>query len=224
MNLRSDAIDIILRDKDRNPVKPRTSGQDAFVEAVDKQEIVFVDGPAGTGKTFLAAALAVKFLREGRIERVVLTRPAVEAGEKLGFLPGSLEEKIDPSLRPLFDAIETLFTFEESARLLSNRQIEVIPLAFMRGRTLRKSFVVLDEAQNTTVAQMKMFLTRFGEGSRMIVAGDSSQRDLHAVENGFTDAMRRLGDLNGVSVARLGRADIVRADIIGRIIEAYDRS
>ncbi|HOW51647.1 MAG TPA: PhoH family protein [bacterium] len=205
-------------------VKPRTPGQNTFVEAVDKKEIVFVDGPAGTGKTFLAAALAVKFLREGRIERVVLTRPAVEAGEKLGFLPGSLEEKIDPYLRPLFDAIETLFTFEESARLISNRQIEVIPLAFMRGRTLRKSFVVLDEAQNTTVAQMKMFLTRFGEGSRMVVAGDSSQRDIGAAQNGFADAMQRLGELNGITVVRLGLADIVRADIIGRIIEAYDNA
>ncbi len=165
----------------------------------------------------------MKFLREGRIERVVLTRPAVEAGEKLGFLPGSLEEKIDPYLRPLFDAIETLFTFEESARLISSRQIEVIPLAFMRGRTLRKSFVVLDEAQNTTTAQMKMFLTRFGEGSRMVVAGESSQRDIGTAQNGFTDAMQRLEGLNGITVVRLGLADIVRADIIGRILEAYDR-
>lgn len=185
---------------------------------------MFVDGPAGTGKTFLAAALAVKFLREGRIERVVLTRPAVEAGEKLGFLPGSLEEKVDPYLRPLFDAIETLFTFEESARLISNRQIEVIPLAFMRGRTLKKSFVVLDEAQNTTVPQMKMFLTRFGEKSHMVVAGDSSQRDIEHRDNGFTDAMRRLSAVPGVSVTRLTAADIVRADIIGRIIEAYERT
>ncbi len=166
----------------------------------------------------------MKFLREGRIERVVLTRPAVEAGEKLGFLPGSLEEKIDPYLRPLFDAIETLFTFEESARLISSRQIEVIPLAFMRGRTLRKSFVVLDEAQNTTTAQMKMFLTRFGEGSRMVVAGDSSQRDIGTAQNGFTDAMQRLEGLNGITVVRLGLTDIVRADIIGRILEAYERA
>ncbi|HNT28838.1 MAG TPA: PhoH family protein [bacterium] len=205
-------------------MKPLTPGQNELVEAVDRHDIVFVDGPAGTGKTFLAAALAVKFLREGRIERVVLTRPAVEAGEKLGFLPGSLEEKVDPYLRPLFDAIETLFTFEESARLISNRQIEVIPLAFMRGRTLKKSFVVLDEAQNTTVPQMKMFLTRFGDKSRMVVAGDSSQRDIEHRDNGFTDAMRRLSMVPGVAVTRLTASDIVRADIIGRIIEAYEKA
>ncbi len=214
-------MDAILRDKDRALVKPRTDGQDAFAEAVERHEIVFVDGPAGTGKTFLAAALAVKFLREGRVDRMVLTRPAVEAGERLGFLPGSLEEKIDPYLRPLFDAIESFFTFEESARLIHERRVEVIPLAFMRGRTLRRSFVVLDEAQNTTPAQMKMFLTRFGEGSRMVIAGDSSQHDLVGNENGLVDALKRFEGIPGVAVVRLGRADIVRADMVGRILEAY---
>jgi len=216
-------MDIILRDRDRSPVAARTKGQEIFVEAVECHDIVFADGPAGTGKTFLAAALAVKFLREGRVERVVLTRPAVEAGEKLGFLPGSIEEKVDPYLRPLFDAIETFFTFEESARLIHDRRIEVIPLAFMRGRTLRRSFVVLDEAQNTTVPQMKMFLTRFGEGSRMVVVGDSSQHDLAPGSNGLVDALSRFSSFPGVAVVRLSTSDIVRADIIGRIVEAYEK-
>ncbi len=216
-------MDIILRDKDRAIVRSRTAGQEAFADAVERHEIVFVDGPAGTGKTFLAAAFAVKFLREGRVERVVLTRPAVEAGERLGFLPGSLEEKIDPYLRPLFDAIETFFTFEESARLIHDRRVEVLPLAFMRGRTLRRSFVVLDEAQNTTPAQMKMFLTRFGEGSRMVIAGDSSQHDLIRDENGLTDAIRRLGGIPGVAIVKLGRNDIVRADMVARLLEAYEQ-
>lgn len=208
----------------RNAVKPRTPGQQRMVDAVMANDIVFVDGPAGSGKTFLAAAMAVKFLREGLVERIVMSRPAVEAGEKLGFLPGTMEEKIDPYLRPLYDALEMLFTFEESARLIHSGQIEVMPLAFMRGRTLANSFLVLDEAQNTTVGQMKMFITRIGQNSKMVITGDSTQKDLRGEYSGFSDAFRRLGGIKGLEMMVLGKEDIVRCEIVGRIIESYERN
>jgi len=220
--MEDNSSNIILRDKNKKSIVPRTSGQEKLINAVYENNIVFVDGPAGTGKTFLAAALAVKFLREGKVERIIMSRPAVEAGENLGFLPGTLEEKIDPYLTPLFDCLETLFTFEETARLQHNRQIEVIPLAFMRGRTLANSFLVLDEAQNTTSSQMKMFLTRIGENSKMIVAGDSTQQDLFGKSSGLIDAFGKLNNVKGITTIKLTIDDVVRADIVSRIIRAYE--
>jgi len=214
--------EIILRDRNKIEIKAKTDGQAEMVEAVLKNKVVLVDGPAGTGKTFLAAALAVRFLREGKVDKIVMSRPAVEAGEKIGFLPGTLEEKVDPYLRPLYDSLEMMFSFEESARLQHNRQLEVIPLAFMRGRTLPRSFLILDEAQNTTITQMKMFLTRIGEGSRMVVVGDSTQRDIPAENGGFTDAMRRLAGISDIKMVKLGLADIVRSDIAAKIVAAYE--
>ncbi len=212
----------IVKDRRQGEIRPRTDGQQRLIDAVMKNNIVFADGPAGTGKTFLAAALAVKFLREGKVDKIVMSRPAVEAGERLGFLPGTAEEKVDPYLRPLYDCLEMLFSFEEAARLQQSRQIEVVPLAFMRGRTLSNSFLILDEAQNTTITQMKMFLTRIGEQSKMIVVGDSTQKDIGNDLSGFCDAFRRLESVEGVETVKLGVEDIVRADIVGRIVQAYE--
>jgi len=205
-------------------VRARTTGQRALVDAVGTNTLVFAIGPAGTGKTFLAVVLALAALRAGRVQRIILSRPAVEAGEKLGFLPGDLQEKVDPYLRPLFDALGEILEPQAVSRAVERGQIEVAPLAYMRGRTLAESFVVLDEAQNTTNEQMKMFLTRIGSGSRMLVCGDVTQIDLPAnVESGLVAAARLFGGVHDTAIVQLGEADVVRHPLIRRIIEAYAR-
>ncbi len=208
----------------RGAVGPRSPGQLGYMETLQKYEMVFALGPAGTGKTYLAVAQAVAMLMAGRVERIVLCRPAVEAGERLGFLPGDLKEKIDPYLRPLYDALHDMMPGEQVLRRLGNGEIEVAPLAFMRGRTLAHAFVILDEAQNTTEAQMKMFLTRMGEGTRMVVTGDLTQIDLPAgVRSGLRDAVETLEGVSGIGFARFGTRDVVRHPLVGRIVDAYDQ-
>ena len=205
-------------------VKCRTVGQHRYMRLVDKHELVFCVGPAGTGKTYLAVARAVSAYRNKEVERIVLTRPAVEAGERLGFLPGDLQQKVDPYLRPLYDALADLLGQDNFIQYAARGVIEVAPLAYMRGRTLNNSYIILDEAQNTTVEQMKMFLTRMGEGSRVIVTGDVTQIDLpHGQRSGLLDALDVLRDVEGVGVCRLTSQDVVRHDLVQRIVDAYDR-
>jgi phosphate starvation-inducible PhoH-like protein len=205
-------------------IRPRTPGQRTLVDAVSANTLVFAIGPAGTGKTFLAVVMALAALRAGRVQRIILSRPAVEAGEKLGFLPGDLQEKVDPYLRPLFDALGELLEPQAVTRAVERGQIEVAPLAYMRGRTLADSFIVLDEAQNTTNEQMKMFLTRIGAGSRMLVCGDVTQIDLpHSIESGLVAAARLFEGVADTAVVQLGDADVVRHPLIRRIIDAYQR-
>ena len=204
-------------------VKARTQGQQDYLDMIDKHDVVFGVGPAGTGKTYLAVAKAIEAMKEGGVRRLVLVRPAVEAGEKLGFLPGGFQEKVDPYLRPMYDALSDLLDPRTRNRWLESEVVEVCPLAYMRGRTLNQAFVILDEAQNTTVQQMLMFLTRLGEGSRMVVTGDPSQVDLPGnVRSGLSDALRRLKDVEGVGISRLGVADVVRHKVVGRIVTAYE--
>jgi len=201
--------------------RPRSPAQSAYIESMRKNELVFGLGPAGTGKTYLAAAFGAHLLHERRIERLILSRPALEAGERLGFLPGDLKEKIDPYLRPLYDALFEVIG-ERWAKLMESGIIEVAPLAFMRGRTLSRAFVILDEAQNCTPAQMKMFLTRLGEDSRMVVTGDPSQSDLPGGPEGLNEAVGYLQGIEGVAVARFSSADVVRHALVTRIVAAYD--
>ena len=201
--------------------RPRTEAQRRYVELMDTCELVFATGPAGTGKTYLAVAAAVRALREGGIQRLVLTRPAVEAGEQLGFLPGDLEDKIDPYLRPLYDALNDLLGPAAARRMKDMGVIEVAPLAFMRGRTLNRSFVILDEAQNATRAQLKMFLTRLGEGTRAVVTGDTSQTDLAPGHGGLVDAIRRLEGIEGIGTLAFRPQDVQRSRLVQRIVEAY---
>lgn len=204
-------------------VVPKTDGQAKYVEAIHENDLTFCLGPAGTGKTYLAVAAATTMLKERRISRIVLVRPAVEAGEKLGYLPGDLQAKINPYLRPLFDALHDMMGFDQIKRFMENDVIEVIPLAFMRGRTLNKSVIILDEAQNTTVSQMLMFLTRLGAGSKMIVTGDDSQTDLAPGQrSGVLDAADRLGKVKGIGLVRLTQSDIVRHPLVQRIVQAYN--
>ena len=213
---------IALSDKGR-PVKPKTLGQKAYVDMIRRQAVTFGIGPAGTGKTYLAVALASYYLKNREVERIILTRPAVEAGEKLGFLPGDLQEKVDPYLRPLYDALSDMFGLDTVQKMLARNIIEVAPLAYMRGRTLEESFVILDEAQNTTREQMKMFLTRMGNHSRMVINGDTSQIDLPGnVPSGLIEAVRILEAVPGVGVMRFSDIDVVRHDMVGRIIRAYE--
>jgi len=193
------------------------------MEMLAKHEMVFGIGPAGTGKTYLAVAQAVAMLQAGKVDRIVLSRPAVEAGERLGFLPGDMKEKVDPYLRPLYDALGDMLPGDQMTRRMAAGEIEVAPLAFMRGRTLAHAFVILDEAQNTTPMQMKMFLTRMGEGSHMVITGDLSQIDLPpGVRSGLRDALDTLEGVPGIVVNRFDRNDVVRHPLVGRIVEAYD--
>lgn len=203
-------------------VRPKTPGQRRYVDAIDESVITFGLGPAGTGKTYLAMAKAVQALQAGEVDRIVLTRPAVEAGERLGFLPGGLAEKIDPYLRPLHDALAEMMSPETVEQLTRLGVIEVAPLAYMRGRTLNSAFIILDEAQNTTPEQMKMFLTRLGFGSRMVVTGDASQVDLPGHRSGLADAVQVLADVADIALIRLTSDDVVRHGLVSAIIEAYD--
>lgn len=204
-------------------ISPRTAGQAEYVAALRKKTIVFCTGPAGCGKTYLAVARAVEALRGGEIRKIVLVRPAVEAGESLGFLPGDLRDKINPYLRPLFDALSDMIPPETLSRYMQEDRIEVIPLAYMRGRTINGAAIILDEAQNTTVAQMKMFLTRMGEGSRIAVCGDATQTDLPAhKKSGLLDAVTRLARIDGIGQIDLTADDIVRHDLVQKIVNAYE--
>ncbi|KZR77387.1 PhoH family protein [Prochlorococcus marinus] len=218
------ADQVLARSQRGNMLRPRTLRQKAYVEAMERHDLTFALGPAGTGKTFLATVLAVRMLSERKVERLVLTRPAVEAGERLGFLPGDLQQKVDPYLRPLYDALHALLGAEKTTTLLEKGVIEVAPLAYMRGRTLEEAFVILDEAQNTTPAQMRMVLTRLGERSRMVVTGDTTQVDLPPGQlSGLVDAAEVLADINGVAVCRLTSADVVRHPLVQRVVDAYAR-
>lgn len=204
-------------------ISPRTPGQTRYVEAIRENALVFCTGPAGTGKTYLAVATAVEALRAQRIRKIVLVRPAVEAGESLGYLPGDLQAKINPYLRPLLDALNEMMDFDQMRRSMDEDVIEVVPLAYMRGRTLNRAFIILDEAQNTTVSQMKMFLTRMGEGSQVVVSGDTSQMDLPPhTKSGLIDALSRLRDIEGFAKVTLSGDDIVRHRLVQEIVRAYD--
>lgn len=204
-------------------VTPRSANQAAYLEAMDKHDVVFGLGPAGTGKTFLAVAKAVQMLQDGKVDRLILCRPAVEAGERLGFLPGDMQEKIDPYLRPIYDSLNGLMPAEQVVQYLATGQIEVAPLAFMRGRTLADAFVILDEAQNTTVVQMKMVLTRLGENSKMVINGDPSQSDLPQGQiSGLKDAIEVLKKIDDIHFIQFTDDDVVRHKTVGRIIKAYD--
>ncbi len=206
-------------------IRPKTPGQARYVDAIRGHDVVFCCGPAGTGKTYLAVATAIAALRRDRVKKIVLVRPAVEAGESLGFLPGDLQAKINPYLRPLMDAVRDMIDHEALKRYTDEEVIEVIPLAYMRGRTLNEAFIILDEAQNTTVAQMKMFLTRMGMGSKIVVSGDITQIDLpHKSRSGLVDALQRLDGIEGIATVKLTRADIVRHPLVQRIVNAYDES
>lgn len=205
------------------PVRPRTDNQLAYLRCIREFDLTFGLGPAGTGKTYLAVAAAVHMLRAGRAKRVVLTRPAVEAGEKLGFLPGDFREKVNPYLRPLLDALHDMMDFGTARRFMENDVVEVVPLAFMRGRTLNHSVIILDEAQNCTKGQMKMFLTRMGQGSKVIVTGDPTQTDLpEGTDSGLLDAVARLAKTEGVAFVGFEPEDVIRHDLVKRIIRAYD--
>lgn len=219
-NLYEDTVGISARGR---LIKPKTLGQKRYVDSIRKNLVTFGIGPAGTGKTYLAVALAAFYLKNREVERVILTRPAVEAGEKLGFLPGDLQEKIDPYLRPLYDALADMFGYDQFQKMIDRNIIEVAPLAYMRGRTLEESFIILDEAQNTTREQMKMFLTRMGNHSRVVVNGDATQIDLvDRRMSGLTEAEKILKDVRGVGMVYFSDEDVVRHDMVGRIIRAYE--
>jgi phosphate starvation-inducible PhoH-like protein len=207
----------------KKPVEPRTDAQKAYVHSLMENELAFGIGPAGTGKTYLAVAVAVSKFISGDVDRIILSRPAVEAGEKLGYLPGDMKDKVDPYMQPLYDALNDFLPGKQLAKLIEEKRIEIAPLAFMRGRTLANAFVVLDEAQNATSMQMKMFLTRLGEGSRMVITGDRSQVDLpRGVVSGLSDAERLLKGIKGVGFNYFTSKDVVRHPLVAAIIEAYD--
>lgn len=214
---------IMIRTR-RKTIVPRSTTQIEYMRALAKSDVIFALGPAGTGKTYLAVAQAVSQLMTGSVQRLILSRPAVEAGEKLGFLPGDMKDKVDPYLRPLYDALYDCMPPEQVERRLASGEIEIAPIAFMRGRTLADAFVILDEAQNTTREQMKMFLTRFGQNSRMVVCGDPKQVDIPGGDrmSGLADAVTKLEGVDGIAVTRFSAADVVRHPIVGRIVEAYE--
>ncbi|SDN43493.1 PhoH family protein [Alkalicoccus daliensis] len=221
LDLYDDKITVTAKGK---PIIAKTLGQRHYVSAIRKNDVVFGIGPAGTGKTYLAVILAVHALKEGHVKKIVLTRPAVEAGENLGFLPGDLKEKVDPYLRPLYDALHDVFGTEHTNRLMERGTIEIAPLAYMRGRTLDDSFVILDEAQNTTPEQIKMFLTRLGFGSKMVVTGDLTQIDLpRGKQSGLKTSLRILDNIEGISFIHLQAADVVRHSLVQQMIDAYDK-
>ena len=204
-------------------IKPRGENQKEYLDCVEKGPVTFSVGPAGTGKTFLACYIAAKKLINGDIKRIILTRPAVETDESLGFLPGTLEDKLDPYMRPLYDSINDIVGFQTTKQLLSDRIIEIVPLAYMRGRTLNHAFVILDEAQNTTIGQMKMFLTRMGNKSIFVINGDMSQTDLEQNDSGLIDAYKRLQDIEGVSWIEFEKKDVVRHWVVKNILDKYDK-
>lgn len=211
------------RDRDGRPIRVKNVGQRNYVKSVKQNDIVFGIGPAGTGKTYLAVAMAVAAMRKGEVKRIVLTRPAVEAGENLGFLPGDLKEKVDPYLRPLYDALYSIFGTDHTNRLMERETIEVAPLAYMRGRTLDDAFVILDEAQNTTIQQMKMFLTRLGFGSKMIINGDTTQIDLpRGTMSGLIHAERTLKNIKGIGQVQFSAEDVIRHPLVAKVITAYE--
>lgn len=214
----------IIKDNSGKPIRVKTLGQKVYVDSIKSHDVVFGIGPAGTGKTFLAVTLAVTALKRGQVKRIVLTRPAVEAGESLGFLPGDLKEKVDPYLRPVYDALYQILGKEQTTRLMEREIIEIAPLAYMRGRTLEDAFVILDEAQNTTIMQMKMFLTRLGFNSKMIVNGDMSQIDLpRRVKSGLIDAMEKLKGIKAIDFVHFSASDVVRHPVVADIINAYEK-
>lgn len=212
----------VLRSSRGRPVRPKTAGQKRYIDAISRNVVTFGIGPAGTGKSWLAVAMAVRALQAGQVDRIILTRPAVEAGERLGFLPGDLMAKIDPYLRPLYDALYDMVEPEGAQNLLERGTVEVAPLAFMRGRTLNDSFIILDEAQNTTPEQMKMFLTRIGFGSKAVVTGDTTQVDVQGGRSGLADLETILGKIDSVEFVRLGSSDVVRHRIVQEIVDAYE--
>ena len=218
-----DAPSVVIRTR-KKTIVPRSAMQIDYMRALASHDMIFALGPAGTGKTYVAVAQAVSQLITGSVQRLILSRPAVEAGERLGFLPGDMKEKVDPYLRPLYDALYDCMPPEQVERRMASGEIEVAPIAFMRGRTLADAFVILDEAQNTTPAQMKMFLTRFGQNSRMVICGDPRQVDIPGgdAQSGLADAVRRVEGIEGISVIRFGSADVVRHPIVGRIVDAYE--
>lgn len=220
---RVDDADVAVRTRKRH-ISARSPRQAAYLRTIDENEMVFGVGPAGTGKTYLAVAKAVERLIQGDVDRIILTRPAVEAGEQLGFLPGDMQEKVDPYLRPLYDALHDMMPRDQVAKRMESGEIEVAPLAFMRGRTLAHAFVILDEAQNTTAVQMKMFLTRLGENARMVVTGDLSQVDLpRGVRSGLRDALEIVSGLDGIASVTFTEEDVVRHPLVSKIVRAYDR-
>ncbi|EOT30153.1 PhoH family protein [Enterococcus saccharolyticus] len=215
----------IIKDRNGKPIRVKNVGQKKYIDAVRTHDVTFGIGPAGTGKTFLAVVLAIAALKKGQVQKIILTRPAVEAGENLGFLPGDLKEKVDPYLRPVYDALYQIFGMEHTNRLMERGVIEIAPLAYMRGRTLEDAFVILDEAQNTTIAQMKMFLTRLGYNSKMIVNGDTSQIDLpKGVTSGLVHAERTLHNIRKIAFATFEASDVVRHPVVAEIIQAYDEA
>jgi phosphate starvation-inducible PhoH-like protein len=233
--LRSDSLDEfvemyeeeIIKDRHGKPIRAKNVNQKKYIAEVKKHDVVFGIGPAGTGKTFLAVVLAIQALKKGEVQKIILTRPAVEAGENLGFLPGDLKEKVDPYLRPVYDALYQVFGVEHTNRLMERGVIEIAPLAYMRGRTLEDAFVILDEAQNTTVAQMKMFLTRLGFNSKMIINGDVSQIDLpkhKGVQSGLIHAQQTLANIKQISFVTFNANDVVRHPVVAQIIQAYDQA
>lgn len=217
--------DVLIYGTKGSPIKPKTPNQKKFIESVKTNDVVFAVGPAGTGKTYIAVALAVRALKNKEIQRIIITRPAVEAGENLGFLPGDLQEKIDPYLRPIYDALDDMIPSEKLKYYRENRVIEIAPLAYMRGRTLSNAFILLDEAQNTTPMQLKMFLTRLGQNSKLIINGDRTQVDLKANQkSGLEDALNVLHNTKGIGFVELDAKDVIRHQIVKDIIKAYDKA